>query len=754
MELTQIRIYQYNQLKWDEVTKNELVFDLAGPLTTLVGPNKSGKTTLLKVTQTFCNAVKSGTGEYSQQEAFELFGLDYTTSMDVHIVQGTFRVYYEEKMIQSEELTLSVIIMKRNSNNVYVHVLLEQVAVILQNINKLHEDKNQLLASFTRYFPPSIQRNQYGLFADLFPDVKVFNSRKVFDNSMRNLLMNDPVVRTKTDEISKEMQCLFSESCFDWNSIEPDEEFLKQFCTSLNQEEYDAHVGGHQRDKINMSLKVMSEGEHQCFQLLIHLCCAPRHSIILVDEPDAHLFSNAQKRLVHIIHRKLNEYHELRYFCQMVITTHSTDIMQQVQLNEIRQIFPTMKSKYAFEVKSLECTAQLLNIMESMGLAVLDHGEIIRLAVHRKLLLLENRNDHEFLRGIIRRANPNLLQIPLTVLEKGGPHNHTGGRFQPDDVKQFIKVFNQLLPNNSVLKIFILLDADLRSRHDSESALRKEEEAYKKLGNDYSNVKIYYHCWDAREWENWLLFDEDLLCNMLTGAEMGQLQAIKELRNKMMGKYEQHTNGYLQKPPTDKETFHTWFMNEIDRHARHLYSDKLTSSEFGVSTRKNDAVCDKREMGREYLKSKVIDPKKFGDDEEYVLSVLGGFVKSKQRENQQESQNKKFKSGDDKNWYKNAWLKDRKLPTLDELHPNASNDDTRKQLIKWIDAKDFFHELTEDSKYKCVGQVWKQALSSDTSIEDGFFDRYFKSLDPSDDRKWPEDFKKLLEIFTDFSQTP
>lgn len=228
--------------------------------------------------------------------------------------------------------------------------------------------------------------------------------------------MTDSVVRTKTEEISREMQYLFSDSTFDWNFIEPEEAFLQHLRQSRNQEEYDVRIMVHQRDKINTSLKAMSEGKYQCFQLLILLCCAPRHSLILVDEPDAHLFSTAQRRLVDVFHRKLTEYQATGHCCQMVITTHSTNVMQEVKLEEIRQIFPTRDSNDAFEIKSLACTKELLNVMEAMGLVVLSHSEIVRLAVHPKLLLLENRNDFEFLRGILRRGAPHLLHTPWTIL--------------------------------------------------------------------------------------------------------------------------------------------------------------------------------------------------------------------------------------------------------------------------------------------------------------------------------------------------
>lgn len=189
-----------------------------------------------------------------------------------------------------------------------------------------------------------------------------------------------------------------------------------------------------------------------------------------------------------------------------------------------------------------------------------------------------------------------------------------------DQVKDFIKVFRQLLPKGSVLKVFILLDADLKARHDPDSPLQKEKAAYQNLGQKNPNVQIYYHCWDGREWENWLLFNTELLRDMLIDPAMGQFPAIQELREKMQAKSEQS--------PTNKEEFHKWFIDEVERHAKYLYDHKLTPVEFGFGTEKQSIAGSKEQAGRAYLERKGIDPKVFGDAEKYILSVLGGYAQN------------------------------------------------------------------------------------------------------------------------------
>lgn len=170
VELTEIRIYQYKQFKWGKVPNDGLVLNLADPLTTLVGPNKSGKTTLLKVIHTFCNAVKYGTGEYSKQRALALFHLNHSTSTDVHVLQGTFRLCYDESTTPSDELTLNVIIVKTQLHDVQVYVSSGDVRRILANLNA---------SSFAEYVEP----DGYRVPVDFFPELKMFNGQKVFGNS-------------------------------------------------------------------------------------------------------------------------------------------------------------------------------------------------------------------------------------------------------------------------------------------------------------------------------------------------------------------------------------------------------------------------------------------------------------------------------------------------------------------------------------------------------------------------------------------
>jgi ABC-type transporter Mla maintaining outer membrane lipid asymmetry ATPase subunit MlaF len=771
MSLTQLCIFEYKQFQEGEsIDETGLVFDLTESLTTLVGPNNSGKTTLLKAIHLLCHGIKYGTGDYSLKEANELFGLE----KDIYHarLRGTFLVYYESTH-ETRTLTLNVRIIRMNSLDNSDRRQMLQIANSVDQtessccclfVHEPNEDPNyrqkhleHLPKCCAEYRLSALKRDQYGLLRDLFPSIISFNSKTAIDADLQYLFERIPGIDEKRKEICEEIEKIFPSVCVDRSSEYLAESLSVAACFpnidvdrhSTPTVSMDAHKLNHDKlsDKIITVSGPCSEGVLQCLTLLAKICLADPHSIIIVDEPDAHVFPNAQKLLVDFIHRKLDEYYTRKKFCQMIITTHSVDVMQEVKFEEIRQIFPPiLPQKHRFEIQSLVCAGEILNVMKSLGLTLLDHGEFVRLGFHRKLLLLENQNDYEFLRGIIRRARPNLLRVPLTIMEKGGIHKHTGGRFKPDFVEKLIQKFRQLLPSGRELNIFILLDSDLIARHHGDSVLRKEEQSYKRLETNYPNIKIQCHFWDAREWENLLLFNEDLLCDLLTNPKLAKIRSIETLRQKMDDKYQY---GTIERP-IDRTTFNQWFYKEIDYHVKILVL-RLIPDEFGESVSEICSQANLRQQGRLELQRLNIDPdilNKLSYHADAVLELLGSRTQPTRLPKDQRQKQKKLKNNDNEEEYKRDWLRDRNLPSLDQQW-NISDPDIRKEVIKWIDAKEFFHRLTEDSHVVGIGKIWEQAFSDGASNEYG---RYFESLDPNNSDKWPNDFKKLLKKFADFAK--
>jgi hypothetical protein len=370
------------------------------------------------------------------------------------------------------------------------------------------------------------------------------------------------------------------------------------------------------------------DGVFQCIMLIVTVCCAKPNSIILIDEPDTHMFSNAQKLVIDFFYRKLKQFQESNHFCQMVITTHSPDIMQAVKLKDIRQIFLNSSNR-PIAIKALAGTKQLFDAMTNFGASIFSHGELVRLGVHRKILYLENHDDYNFLHGLLYRAKPELLNFSCTSMSKGG-------RTEPSQIKALIRQFRQTLPKEATLHIFILLDADLRSNTN----LDKEKTEYDQIKDDSTlNVRLYYHCWAVREWENWLLSNEDLLYQMLcdNGEDYKDL-AIKQLRDEI----QQHLptesilrtsyTSHQSQPVTTteitasnsleysnhKQLFEDWFKKELKRHFQILLTKLTLSSMEGVE---NISGEEEKELQREACAA-FLSEANIGDD---IMSKFGSL---------------------------------------------------------------------------------------------------------------------------------
>ncbi|CAF2735380.1 unnamed protein product [Rotaria sp. Silwood2] len=429
--------------------------------------------------------------------------------------------------------------------------------------------------------------------------------------------------------------------------------------------------------------------------------------------------------------------------------------------------------------------------MSDVGTSIFSHGEIVRFGVHRKLLYLEDHDDYHFLHGIVNRSQPKLLHLPFTRMAKGG-------RTTPPQIKELIRLLRQFLPKEATIHIFVLVDADLRQK----SILDKEKEIYATTEEwNQLNVKIYYHCWAAREWENWLLINESFLYEILCNdAIKDEEQAIKRLRNQIQQYYPnesifstsdslQHSQPITTSATTssshpqhhsDNNAFEDWFKKELSRHFQKLLKTLTAPMMEGInkisSENEKQLQCD---LCNKFLnKAGISDDmmNRFDHLRKRVEQFIGyqlqqespdyknkkEEIKRQQRANasttdkETEGQKKdNVSKSDEEENTRRQWLSDRKLPETAEMIESLSTLE-RKEVTKWIDAKLFFHQLTHDKDNEIgtdLDDYWKKAFSLETSTENKY-DRYFTYLDPQNSDQWPEDFNTLLEIFQKFIEAP
>jgi predicted ATPase len=774
------------------------VFDLTEQLTALVGQNGSGKTTVLNALELFCNSIKNGSECCLPISDLKLY--DFSDDGLPISLQGVFIVYYRNTE-ETKSLELNVKLVKmtepcdcknmghittdakprhyfqlKNDREAYFCISVEG-----PDIQEKSPQQHHIIGRCCQNDRFNLLTTDYGIFEGLFPHVVCFYSKDGMNTNVKNLVNQNPVLQQSKEKINEEFGRIFPllrlTWSIRWHPIERIARYLSKtkkdaLLSAISKKgepviKRSAYEIGSKQSKSFDDITSCSEGELQCFLLIVTILLAEPHSIILIDEPDAHIFPTAQRLLIDFFYRKMEELHKSNLFCQMVITTHSPDTMQAIKLKHIRQIFLDPNTTTPMAIKSLAGTSDLLNTMIDVGASILSHGEIIRFGVHRKLLYLENRSDFEFVRKLIHRGKPELSHLPMTIMQKGG-------RTQPSEIRHLIIELKQFLPEEAILDIFVLVDSDLRSKTD----LNQEKTDYDAIGkeqggekNSYKNVRIHYHCWGAREWENWLLFNEEFIYNTLGNDQWSHLHAIKELREKINETYRQlhsvsdlpdefntaSVTGRVLQLPTSNKEFREWFIEELYYYWKELFQKELTLANMVgcvPPSKKELEEAARKEGDRILREARMTDEIMKNLEHLHLLIPLqkcAGYQSDKQKKKSRQKKNDDSTTTEEQ--CRLEWLNDRALSVLKDPK-DLLNDQLRKELIKWIDAKPFFHYLihgnSSKSKNDDLDGIWKRAFSSDTPGEDGRYGRYFDSLIPNDPLKWPKDFEVFLEKFQVF----
>ncbi|CAF0998372.1 unnamed protein product [Didymodactylos carnosus] len=453
VQLKSIHLIRFKQFR-------SVQFGLAGTLTVLVGPNNAGKTTLS--IQIFCNAVRGGSRLYSCINAKEL-GLTHY-SVDVELT-GTFLILYSN---ETKELALRarvIWVTEEEEDEEKILVIIETMTDETKSINIRHD----ILYHYYNMRGYGLSIIDYDKLKELLPNVIAFNSDTVLTAKIKDALYG-----YRFDVITKEMEIAFPRFKLDWD---------KQIHLSDG-------IRGLSEDA---DIRLCSEGLLHYLSLICMLIKADSRTMFIMDDPDAHIFLNAQRSLIDFFRRQLTDD---KGFRQMVITAHSPNVIQEAYLNELRQ------------VHSAFC--QHLRLPDFLQSPVIKS--------------LTERND--------------LLEELLPLLSFVLPQSH-GGRFNKEQINNLARGISSMLPEGQILHIFVLVDADLKFK----SIIRNEEKDIRQLGTSPEKKRLfstYYHCWAASDWENYLLSNTSIICQILTSNEptFRNSDAIQKFRDKLKKRYD------------------------------------------------------------------------------------------------------------------------------------------------------------------------------------------------------------------------
>ncbi len=277
----------------------------------------------------------------------------------------------------------------------------------------------------------------------------------------------------------------------DWAKIQ--KLIKKLFLVDLNPPQFNKTRGilmmNYQQPNVENSLDISLAGRGlQQILLILAYLYGHKNSVLLVDEPDAHLEILRQRQVYELLKHVATDNQ-----CQVIIATHS-----EVILDDAIDINLTLLLQG--EAVNLAAQQDMKNALRSFGI---EH--YYKAKVHPRILYIEGSSDVEMLRALAKKLNHPVLEILNDRLNCYYIKNiesedsldnrleRAGGAFSDKSYKQHFYTLKKFVPNFRGVALF---DGDGKN---------KPEELEKDLAVLY---------WKHYELENYFI-SPDVLCNFI-----------------------------------------------------------------------------------------------------------------------------------------------------------------------------------------------------------------------------------------------
>jgi predicted ATP-dependent endonuclease of OLD family len=214
----------------------------------------------------------------------------------------------------------------------------------------------------------------------------------------------------------------------------------------------------------------MGHGLQMWLQTMWFLARSVDASTVILDEPDVYMHPDLQRRLIRFIKNK---------FPQVIVTTHSVEIMSEVDVDEILIIDKKrVKSRFAGSLPAVQKLIEHIGSVHNINLAKLWHSKRCILVEGKDLKLLSEIHNILF-----PESNESLSALPNMAIGGWGGWNYAVG--------------SSLLLKNAggqSIEVYCVLDSDY---HTIEECVNRISEA-KKAG-------VHLHVWNKKEIENYCL---------------------------------------------------------------------------------------------------------------------------------------------------------------------------------------------------------------------------------------------------------
>ena len=234
----------------------------------------------------------------------------------------------------------------------------------------------------------------------------------------------------------------------------------------------------------------MGHGLQMWLQTMWFLTLAKNASTVILDEPDVYMHADLQRRIIRFLKNRYE---------QMIVTTHSVEIMSEVQPDEILVVDKNRsESSFAGSIPAVQRVLKDLGSIHNLHLARLLHA--------KKMIIVEGQ-DLKILRIFQDKLFPN-----STTPFQGVPNMSIGGwggwKFAIGGSMVFCNAFGENI------KCYCVLDSDYHT--DSE---------IKKRYDEASRQGVQLHIWQKKEIENYLLLP-DVIARFIKGRAKEQISQL------------------------------------------------------------------------------------------------------------------------------------------------------------------------------------------------------------------------------------
>ena len=486
-----IKTLELKRFKKFEHTTIEL-----GELSILVGENSSGKTTILQ-------AINLALHSFSRMKLYSTInGVAKPRSKGVGcrelpgILNNDFReLYYAKKSRGSQNGSGAIgaeLFLTDNKNNCFgiqisslfggYNITPLSKASQISNSPELHQKEALLISGFV------------GLSSSEEKTLSLSLRNRLRDGRaseiIRNLLLD-------TKENVPENYTLLVQR------LEKDFGFIIDDVAFNEQEDINVHAYYDERinsTKVPFDFCASGSGMMQVLQILtsIYRYCPFNSTIVLLDEPDAHLHANMQVALFHSLQEIQKE-----LGIQIIISTHSTAIISAASPSEIIPVSNAAQIKALTEIDEVEEV-----ITERI-----DSYELSKIKTNGVLVFFEDQNI-EYLQRCDQVLNTHCLVGPRTV-------SYLTGRTKDDKLPFSVKpVLKEILGKD--VSVFVIRDRDGLSSDVTDVLVALAEKA-----------KLHYHFLENYEIESYLL-SPDLIHRTLSKSNPDkEIPTVDELRTQI-----------------------------------------------------------------------------------------------------------------------------------------------------------------------------------------------------------------------------